>query len=85
MASNLEPRLRLYWSKRENDLMANWDPDATSASARYMMDVLSVAVLKDLDDRGYDVSTIRFQIRRKPTDVLDKLAIVTEPEQRRTR
>ena len=69
-----EPRIRLYWSKRENDLMANWDPGTSGATARYLMGVLSADVLKELDKRGYDTKTLRFQIRRKPKPILDVLA-----------
>ena len=61
-----EPRVRLYWSKREDSLMVNWDPGTSSATARYLMGVLSKDVLKELDERGLDVSTLRFQIRKKP-------------------
>lgn len=62
---SLPPRIRLYWSKKENDLMVNWDTGASSATARYLMGVLSKGVLKELESRGFDISTIRFQIRKK--------------------
>lgn len=63
-----EPRIRLYWGKRENDLMVAWDPNSCRATARYLMGVISQDVLKELDKRGFDVTTIRFQIRKKKTD-----------------
>jgi hypothetical protein len=62
-----EPRIRLFWSKKQKDLMVAWDPNTSRATARYLMtDVLTQDVLDELDKRGFDVTTLRFQIRKKP-------------------
>lgn len=70
----LEPRIRIYWSKKENDLMVNWDPGTSKTAAKYLLHVLCPSVLAELDRRGYDTTTIRFQIRKKPDNVLDQMA-----------
>lgn len=59
------PRLRLFWSRKEKDLMAAWDDGISKASGRYVMSIFTDAILKDLDERGFDIATLRFQIRRK--------------------
>jgi hypothetical protein len=65
MSSDLQPRIRLYWSKKERDLMVNWDAGTSRATARYLMGVISEEVLEELERRGFDKETIRFQIRKK--------------------
>lgn len=70
----LEPRIRLYWSKKEDSLMANWDDGCSSATSRFLFNVLHTKVLAELDQRGYDLTTLRFQIRKKTPGVLDQLA-----------
>lgn len=71
----LQPRIRIYWSKREQDLMGYADKGASKSTIRYLFGyAFPKEVLKELDERGYDVSTLRFQIRRKPPGVLDQLA-----------
>lgn len=69
----LEPRIRMYWSKKEKDLMVNWEPGTCRATARYLMHVITLEVMEELDRRGFDTTTIRFQIRRKPINVLDRI------------
>jgi hypothetical protein len=71
----LEPRVRAYYSKVEGQLMIAWDPGADKALSRYLFHTaFNEEVLEELDRRGYDVTTIRFQIRKKPPGVLDQLA-----------
>lgn len=70
----LEPRIRIYWSKREEDLMVNWDPGTSKQTAKYLLYLFGPSVLAELDRRGYDTTTIRFQIRKKPDNVLDQMA-----------
>ncbi|MGE3483622.1 MAG: hypothetical protein AB7L09_02700 [Nitrospira sp.] len=69
------PRIRIYWSNREKDLIANCEDGTSKSTARYIFGaVLPPEVLSELDKRGYDVESIRFQIRRKPLGVLDQMA-----------
>jgi hypothetical protein len=63
--SSLPPRIRLYWSKRENDLMADWDSETSNANANFLLTVFNKETLESLDRRGYDLTTLRFQIRKK--------------------
>lgn len=71
----LEPRIRVYWGKKENDLMVAWDEGASRQTSKYLISqVFPKEVLQELDRRGYDTTTIRFQIRKKPPSVLDQLA-----------
>ena len=72
--SSLEPRIRIYWSKKEEDLLAHCDEGTSKATARFLFSVIPSDVLKELDRRGYDVTTFRFQIRKKPPNVLDRIA-----------
>lgn len=62
----LNDKLHAYWSKRERDLML-YHPMGfqTVCDARYIADVLSNEVLKELDKRGYDTTTIKFSIEPK--------------------
>jgi len=56
--------LRVYWSKRENDWMID---SATRASGSLVFNMLSKLKdeLKDLDERGYDLTTLRFMVKQK--------------------
>lgn len=74
----LEPRIRLYWRKTEKSLIAHWDEGASKATSMYLFQVFGEDVLAQLDKRGYDISTLRFQIRKKPPGVLDQLARIEE-------
>ena len=60
--------LRVYWSKREND----WMIDSPSRSSGHMMsDIL--AKIKDelwmLDERGYDLTTLRFTVKQQENPI----------------
>lgn len=71
----LQPRIRLWWNKKEKDLRGYCDPGTSKSAAHYLMSyALTKEVLDELDARGYDLSTLRFQIRRKPQPILDTLA-----------
>lgn len=69
-----EPRIRVWWSKKEQDLMVTWDPGTEKSAGRVILNIFSEDVLTELDRRGYDTTTIRFQIRKKPPNVLDRIA-----------
>ena len=64
----------MYWGKSEEGLLVAWDEGASKPTARFLFMVFSPDVLAELDSRGYDTTTIRFQIREKPPGVLDQLA-----------
>ena len=69
-----EPRIRVWWSKKERDLMVTCDPGTETSAGRVILNVFSEDVLIELDRRGYDTTTIRFQIRKKLPNVLDRIA-----------
>ena len=55
--------------------MGHAEEGTSKSTLRYLFHTaFSEGVLKELDKRGYDVSTLRFQIRKKPPGVLDQLA-----------
>lgn len=57
-----KPALRVWWSKREGDVMYDWDrhpPDG------HLMHNHMSPLLAELDRRGFDLTTVRFSIRRK--------------------
>jgi len=58
-------KIRVYWSKKEGDLMVDWDHEAGQANPRYVLSLFPQEVLDELTNRGYDISTLRFQIRKK--------------------
>lgn len=64
--NELTPRIRVYWSKTEKDLMVNWDAGCSSSTANYIICNFTKSFIDELEKRGYDVSTLRFQIRKKP-------------------
>ena len=55
--------LRVWWSKRERDVMYDWDKHPPDGHLlHYHLDPL----LKELDRRGFDLTTVSFSIKRKP-------------------
>jgi len=57
--------VKVYWSKRERDLMVDWDREATGANPRHIIELFPQDVLDELDRRGYDITTLRFSIKKK--------------------
>ena len=56
--------IRVYWSKREKDWMID---SASRPSGHFMSELLRKIQpeLKDLDDRGYDLTTLRISVKQK--------------------
>lgn len=59
---NYSEWLFAWWDKREKFMVGG----PRRPDMRYLCDVLSKEVIAELDARGYDVTTLRFEIRRKP-------------------
>lgn len=55
--------LRVWWSKREGDVMYDYDRHAPDG---HLMHHHMGPLLEELDRRGFDLTTVRFTIRRKP-------------------
>ena len=62
------PRVRVYWSKPEKDLAVAWDQEAGGANPRYILGLFDTAVTEELERRGYDITTLRFSIKKKKID-----------------
>lgn len=60
------PKIWVYWSKREKDFMVNWDDGCTIPSARYVVSHFTKEFIEELQSRGYDTTTLRFSIKKKP-------------------
>lgn len=59
-------KLRLRWSKTERDWEISYPLGrSTSSDAHYLSSVLPSGVLKELDARGYDLTTLKFSIEPK--------------------
>lgn len=56
--------LKAYWSKRERDLMFDWEAPATKSDGRILAELMT-RVLAVLAERGYDPTTARFSIQMK--------------------
>ena len=57
--------VKVYWSTREKDLVVKWDREAGRANPRYILDLFPQDVLDELERREYDISTLRFSIKKK--------------------
>lgn len=62
----LADKLRVVWSKRERDLMIHFPLGyGTKSDGHVMAGIFSEDVTRDLDERGYDVTTLKFSIEPK--------------------
>lgn len=70
MSGRKPAALLVRWSKRERDLLFAWDKHPPDGHLmHYAFNVVPVhggrSLAQELDERGYDLTTLRFQIRRK--------------------
>ena len=54
--------LRAYWSKKEWDVMID---TPTGPSGHWLASVFCKEFLKELDERGYDKTTLRFSVKQR--------------------
>lgn len=59
-----KPDIKLRWNKRENDIEVQWEA-GHKHTGLYMLDLFNKDVQKELRDRGYDLTTIKFSINKK--------------------
>lgn len=66
-----KPDIRIYWSKRENDFMI-WGSSTRffGTGSLFMSNlkgerILFPNLLKELENRGYDLTTLKIQISKK--------------------
>lgn len=62
-------RLMAWWNPKEQDLYVEVTPRATSADMHWLAGLLNRDVTKELESRGYDLSTLRFSIDKTPAAV----------------
>ncbi len=70
-----QPEPRVTWSKRESDLMFHFDKQKADSHLMHAMlcaprrnvdGESDPSIVDELEARGYDLTTLRFSIRRKP-------------------
>lgn len=57
-----KPELRVRWSQAERDVMYYWEA-GSKRDSHVVVDAMD-RMLKELEKRGYDLRSVRFQIRR---------------------
>lgn len=57
--------LRMRWSKRHGDFLIDYP---SSPDGWLISDALSPALQRELKERGYDLTTLRFSIKRMPRE-----------------
>jgi hypothetical protein len=58
-----QDKLRAYWSNKENDIEFHWPGGvSTKADGHYLYSVLTDEVVKELQRRGYDPRSLKFEI-----------------------
>lgn len=59
--------LTARWSKRERDVMLDWPAGyGAKSDARWLADMFNLAFTKELEQRGYDPTTLRFSVAVDP-------------------
>lgn len=69
-------KLRAYWSKRERDTMI-YHPTGcnTRSDAHFLNGIFTKEMRKELEERGYDWTTFKFEISPKlPNDKFSTLS-----------
>ena len=55
---------KIKWSKKENDYKIDWDKDL-QCNAGFINDhILDKSFLQELRERGYDLDTLKFEIKK---------------------
>ena len=56
-------KLRAYWSQKDRDLMLDFPlGTGTSSDGHYLSHVFNKEFTDELESRGYDVSTMKFEV-----------------------
>ncbi len=61
--------LKVWWSKRERDIMYDWDKHPSDGHLLdnffcYTQGLGGKTFVQELEDRGFDITTLRFTIER---------------------
>lgn len=70
LPSNLDDTLSVCWNEEEQDLECFYPAGVqTKCDANYLLNnILDTAKCKELENRGYDLSTLKFEITQKKGD-----------------
>jgi hypothetical protein len=76
----LKYKLRIFWSKQENCL-ESWHPAGlfTNRDSKYLLSVMD-SIEKELQDRGYDIKTLKFEISPNLKDFPSKFQEIINDE-----
>jgi hypothetical protein len=60
-----QPELKIRWSKTEQDLLIAFP---RSCDGHWIAGVFNREFTQELQERGYDITTLRFSVKRKSQD-----------------
>ena len=59
-------KLRVYWDKKEKDVIVEYPQGFfTKSDARYLTEIFSKEFQQELEKRGYDITSVKFEISPK--------------------
>jgi hypothetical protein len=61
---NHQSTTKIKWSKRENNYVISWDKDHQCNSGFINDYILDKLFLQELRERGYDLDTLKFEIKK---------------------
>jgi len=59
-------KLWVNWSKKENDIMIHFP---RKRDGHYISLLINNDFIKEMESRGYDITTIKFSIKRKQNEI----------------
>lgn len=71
-------RLAVRWNPRDRDSCAEITPRYGNSDIHYIFSVLGREFFKEMDSRGYDLSTLRFYIDKKQSAIDEHFRIYPE-------
>lgn len=63
--------LKCYWSKKENDLLFDWGDGASKTDGHWLYSWMTFhkgfdcEFIKELESRGYDLTTLKISVKKK--------------------
>lgn len=65
MSNQKKDGIRVQWSTDHEDLTVQFDRERSKANPRYVLDLFPKEVTDELEKRGYDPKTLKFEILKK--------------------
>lgn len=73
-------KLRATWSEKQQDVILHFPlGSGTSSDGHYLAGVFNKAFTDELQDRGYNLATLKFSIEPHPTNKVGKFASMRKP------